>query len=60
MDETEPKSAGAGANGEAPHATHATAPIDLDQLTDRVYRLMQAELRQDRARREGAAPSGRR
>ena len=35
MDETEPRSAGAGANGEAPHATHATPPIDLDQLYDR-------------------------
>jgi hypothetical protein len=32
------------------------ASIDIEKLTDRVYRLMQAELRQDLARQNGFLP----
>jgi hypothetical protein len=44
----------------AHRASPRTAPIDIDRLTDKVYCLMQAELRRDQARQEGASPLGRR
>jgi hypothetical protein len=45
------------ASAPAEQADHATSGIDLERLTERVYRLLQAEVRLGRARGE-SAPSG--
>lgn len=60
MEEAEGSPAAEGARREEARGTHMASTIDIDRLTDRVYRLMQAELKQDRARREGASPLGKR